>query len=326
MKRAIPQKIFSRKMFFLIGISLYAFILGACGGGGGGGAGLTYTGKTTQASVSPENSGKILSDVQEFGAGLRNEEISFLKPGKTGTQPDQTTIMFNIMQHIRAAISNQNRHFAANKVVPINETELGSCGGNLTITGTFDDVTEEINLNFHFNQFCENGTTTSGTINAQGNETQFTVTYSAVTITRLSNTVSIAGTVDFEIHTTNQSTMTMNAVVQDHLSGKSFQLENYRVTATESETGTTFNISGRFFSSDEGFIDITTITPFFVANANEFPSSGVLEILGSNGTKARLTATNSTGFKLEVDADGNGTFEWMVSGPWEVLENTSTVS
>lgn len=262
-----------------------------------------------------------MSEVQDFGGGL--DDAALLKPGENSMQSRPYLQFYDVVQRIQLSISNQKSHFSANKPVPVNETEAGTCGGQITIKGSVDDETSDVDLTVQFNQFCEDGTTISGTTTAKGNSDTLTMTISGLTVTDASSSITMEGSIVVEDISLSRITMTMNVVVRDNASGKTFKLENYRVAVIESSTGTTIALSGRFFSPDEGFVDLTTPTQLFVASGDEFPSSGVLEVKGSNGTTARLTALDATQFKLEVDADGDGAFESTTTGPWGNLETTT---
>lgn len=303
-------------------LSFLILILTGCGGegdDGGGQTAITYTGKTTQVKLTPENSGKIMSQVQNFDLGL--DDVPLLEKSSVSTlESRQYLQLYDVVQKIQASIFDQSR---SNKPVPVNETGVGNCGGQITIKGSVDDDIIEFDLTIQFKEFCEDATTISGTINLQGKQNELTMTLTGLTVTDVLDSITMQGSIVIDALSSSRSTMAMNLVVRNNASGKTFKFENYRLDITEGRSSETFTLSGRFFSSDEGFIDLRTPTPFFILSSSEFPSSGVLEISGLDGTQARLTALSTLEFQLEVDADGNGVFEFTITGPWENLENTT---
>jgi hypothetical protein len=72
-------------------------------------------------------------------------------------------------------------------------------------------------------------------------------------------------------------------------------------------TGNSMTVSGTYYDYVHGYVVISTVTPLTVSSYSTKPTSGQLLFTGSNGTKARLTYTNS-GHILEVDAAGNNTY------------------
>ena len=93
-------------------------------------------------------------------------------------------------------------------------------------------------------------------------------------------------------------------------------LRHYIVSRIRDEGPVTF---ARFmdwclYHPDYGYGDVVTVTPFFIATGDTFPSSGQLVVTGAANSKARLTALSSTQFQVEVDADGDDIYETTV-GP-----------
>ncbi|MFQ5588990.1 MAG: hypothetical protein ACE5F7_09115 [Nitrospiria bacterium] len=306
------------------------FFMAACGGGGDGGgeSAVTYTGKTTQAEVTTANSGKLASEVQEFGGGL--DDAAF--PLKPGGHPRQTHLQaVHVIQWLESSVLNERGLLSANKPVQVDPplSENGNCGGNFVATGTIDDVTLDFDLTIRFNNYCNNGTTVSGAITATGSATVFgdinisNMTMENLTVQDSVSSFSMNGSLVVHSQSVSSSDITMNMMIRNNASGKTVKIENYRVTETNVPGGIRTSISGRFFSPDEGFVDVSTPTPFFTAFGNTFPSSGVLEITGSNGAKAQLTALDASQFRLEVDADANGTFESTTTELWENLETVT---
>jgi hypothetical protein len=105
---------------------------------------------------------------------------------------------------------------------------------------------------------------------------------------------------------------TMNMMVRDDQAGEVFMVQNYQVQISEGSGGVEVEmaIDGRYYDPHEGYVDIDTTVTFVIMYGDDNPSSGVLTVTGANNSSARLTAISSTQCLVEVDADGDGTYEY----------------
>lgn len=85
---------------------------------------------------------------------------------------------------------------------------------------------------------------------------------------------------------------------------------------------TSLTYTGALSSSAFGSRDVQISTPqtLLVQGSDDFPSSGQLLVTGSGGSKLRLTALSKTQVKLELDADGDGTYETSATKTWLELQ------
>lgn len=110
-------------------------------------------------------------------------------------------------------------------------------------------------------------------------------------------------------------TVGMDIVLTKSATGKSYWAHNYTFTLVSDAAATYANVtaSGRFYNADNGYVDFSTPTPMYIdANAAN-PTSGVMLFTGSNGSKARLTVNANGSYLIEVDADGDGSYEWSTT-------------
>jgi hypothetical protein len=84
------------------------------------------------------------------------------------------------------------------------------------------------------------------------------------------------------------------------------------------------NMRGKFYHPDYGYVYLTTQTPLSISNTDLWPSAGTLIATGANSSKVKLTATSSTTYSIEIDADGDAAYdgsdvlyETQLSGYWE---------
>lgn len=72
--------------------------------------------------------------------------------------------------------------------------------------------------------------------------------------------------------------------------------------------------TGRYFVHDYGYVNLSTEKPFRIYDNDFWPSSGAAIATGDLGTKAKLSAINSSSFIVEADTDGDGLFDDYSSG------------
>jgi len=111
--------------------------------------------------------------------------------------------------------------------------------------------------------------------------------------------------------------------VNERLGNFTFQAEID--TATETDM-VTFNYSSSAFT---GSVDVSTVTPCATASASNFPNTGVLTLAGSGGSKVQVTIhgdetlpstpTAPTQVTIDLDANGDGTFETTTTVDWSAL-------
>lgn len=63
-------------------------------------------------------------------------------------------------------------------------------------------------------------------------------------------------------------------------------------------------------------ITIATVTPMQAYFVNPYPHAGQTVVSGASGTKLRMTAVDSMSVRLELDANGDGTYEITTIRPW----------
>jgi hypothetical protein len=117
-----------------------------------------------------------------------------------------------------------------------------------------------------------------------------------------SQALKVNGTVSSSV-TVSGSTLSIN-VVETDLSNNTTYWQN---DITFVLTGSSMTVVGRYYHPTHGYVNITTVVPLTVSSLTGQPTAGQLLFTGSNGSKARLTF-NATGYVIEVDTTGTGTF------------------
>lgn len=106
--------------------------------------------------------------------------------------------------------------------------------------------------------------------------------------------------------------------------GISFSIQNYQTETTfnESTGAYTMSVDGTL-SSDEigGTVNFDTIDVISgnASSGSGYPSAGILEITGANGSSLTLTVESETSVLLEIDNDGDGTIDATLNTTWVEL-------
>lgn len=80
------------------------------------------------------------------------------------------------------------------------------------------------------------------------------------------------------------------------------------------------SLNGAFTASSiGGRIIVATVQPVTQLGTDAYPSSGQLTVTGAAGTWLRVTALSATQVQLELDANGDGTYEGSGVFTWSTL-------
>jgi hypothetical protein len=310
----------SGNLLFII-LQLVFLTVYGCGGGGGstssGNTGGTTTGGTSsQATLDRTNAVAIAK-------GAYTGLITGSSLGGFGdvqqTERDQPTYLL-LIQAMEEAIRQINVREPQDNVHPEHIVTQsfninGSCGGNASYTIQVNDATGQFSGNMTYNNYCSGGvtingsTTYSGINNGSSGIRAFTFTFTNLTMTIGSSSSTLNGSITYTYISTG-FTATVDLQQRDNVTGKLFRIDNWNLSVTKTSSYLQYSVSGRFYHSDYGYVEISTPTPFLIYTGQIWPSQGVMIVTGSNGTKCRLTVTSSTTYVVDVDEDGNGTYEW----------------
>ncbi len=306
-----------------------AALLAACGGGGDGGgtsgnSGITYTGPTSAAPITGANA-NTLAKTALFSNSATG--VSVFKTGTTSNTAADTSLaaMIKTLSRLPQQINLDKTQLtqASRAVFTPPAPITGSCGGSFTYSFNVDDATGSFSGSLIFNSFCEdvndviNGTiTASGTVDLNTKEfISFSMTFSSLSINDAGTSMTFNGTMTVSFPDVNTTLFTMSMDATDS-NGVSVRIDNFAVQTTDNGTYETINISGRFFHSQYGYVNISTLTPMNVTLIGDYPYSGVMLLTGANGTRAQITFNTSNNYVLDVDADGNGSFELRGTCNW----------
>ena len=294
----------------------------ACGGGGGGGdtaiapASLTYAGVTSPAIVDPNNAAELASDA--FLGGETGTSLGIF----TSVSETQPTFAREIKLYEAVQIFNDALYkidFDAHAtdalaVQTAQETMHGDCGGSATYTMNLNDATGAFNGSMNFNFFCNQNTIISGTVGFSGQldmgtqePDSFSFSINMVSMTSNNQSYVMDGDVSFDV-TGPIAQAAINLLMKD-AANETFWVRDYRLSITEEVDYSDIMMSGRFYHPTHGYVDLTTIEQVRIYHVYEWPSSGKLQIVGASGSRAHLTALDEYTCEIEVDENGDGTFD-----------------
>ncbi|MFZ5876365.1 MAG: hypothetical protein ACOYXU_08145 [Nitrospirota bacterium] len=298
-----------------------AFTLAACGGGGGGGSSIVYSGLTTPAAITSDNALALAGTA--YDSGNSGGSLAFV-----GTAADRTTgseigaaRAVNVAHVLVAAVRSARFGPSSETTVAAGATTSGSlpagtCGGSATYSGTADESTGEFHATFRFTAWCNEGVTVSGTLNADGlvdvstqDLASLEFSFSVLTIDDGTNTFQGRGTISVTFGASDVLTIDMDFGSGD---GTIYRASNLIIESSLNGSDETVTVTGRVFHPLHGYVDVTTPQALVVVSGDDYPSSGELVVTGAGGSRARITAVSATTFRLDVDEDGNGSYETMV--------------
>lgn len=307
--------------FLVILLPVFLSIYGCGGGGGGGGgasSGIAYSGITSQAIIDQTNATDIAEGAYTGG------KIGGSSIGSVGSvqeiDVDHPRYLY-LARAMEEAIRKIDVHappgvVESGAIVSENGNFTGDCGGNASYAVQLDNLTGDFSGNINFNSFCSEGTTLSGAATFSGTYNipadqfnQFTFTFDSLTATLGTDSFTFNGSLAYVFQSSTSVTATMEMHLRDNATGKVYWVNNYAMAISEGPGYIQFEVSGRFYDPDYGYVELSTPTPFHINSGQSWPSQGVMILTGKNGTKARLTVNSAATFVVEWDADGNGSYE-----------------
>lgn len=315
-----------------------SFAFMGCGGGSGGSgssggdSGLSYSGQTAPAEIDEENADDIAAGAfgaGQTGVGMTATEVSADYQGATDLQVDNFRA-FNMPRILGDAARSMDlrpplHQSSVNADATYKEsgTEYGSCGGQFTYTIWINDNSGEFDGSFKFSNFCENGVTISGKTEVEGRANPNTGDIISITFwfENLSDeTMRMDGEISMDF-SDSPIVCTMDCLLKDKKTGRVYWARNYTVYIYEYGDRNEIEISGKYYHPKYGSVYVSTEEPFVIYDGDDWPSSGILLMVGANNTKAKLTAIDETQCRVEADTDGDGSYDWD-SGPldWDDME------
>jgi hypothetical protein len=197
----------------------------------------------------------------------------------------------------------------------------GDCGGSAQYAIQYNDATGDFSGTLTFASYCSQGVALNGGLSFSGNIDvntggfqRFTLSFNNIAMTSGNNSFTNAGSITYNFQA-SPITVSMTLFLLDHTTGKVFWINPFNMTLSRASDYVDFQVSGRYYHPDYGYVDISTPTAFRIYSDSTWPSQGVLILDGKTGiaggsSKARLTAISATAYMVEADTDGDGAYEW----------------
>jgi hypothetical protein len=184
------------KQCVLVGAVSAMALLSGCGSSGsnsdskidsaGAGAGIGYSGSTSEAVISVDNSNDLAGSGVVVTKSLTQTNDVKLPIGITvsGSLPVAVQDKLN-----KILTSHRAPKTASNLPVGITETESGDCGGSIISSGS------ETGYKTTFNDFCEDGSITNGTISGSFSDSTETMSFNEFSVFDDGETFVMSGTI-----------------------------------------------------------------------------------------------------------------------------------
>lgn len=260
--------------------------------------------------------------------------------GVAGRSHALTALMARAVNAARASrkgIASATAHPSATTT----DTEACTSGGTVTIALDDHDNNQQISngdvITATFAQCKDTATSTisgaiSVTLTGTPTDTQFSANanFQNIVVTDNDVTATIAGNVAVtESDTSTDSVITLSVgssgltastTSTSYTDSVSFA-SGFVITTDEASSGSvSVSLAGTMSAqSVGGSITIATPQPLVEAASDAYPSSGQVIITGASGSAVRATVLDKTQVKLELDANGDGTYESTSTVAWNAL-------
>ncbi len=336
----------SRFFKFLIVCFLIALVNVGCGSGGGGGGGdgegggggesvpdnpvtpISYTGSTNQAVISTGNAAYIaIGGLQGGAPGTGNSGLGTASINVSAEWEQNYPRLLTLSRTLERSVRNIDSaplHGEITVSVEYSDiqTRAGECGGMAYYSIRYDDDGNVSGTDTYVD-YCNDGVTVSGGINYSGRKTsiysneylELSISFGPFQIVDADGTFTTQGTIDYD-YTVSPVAVTMDLLMNCSCDGKIYRYENFTMTLTEGYNYIDFEMNGRFYEPDYGYLDISTVETFRVHDNASWPDRGEFVFTGNSGTMARFIILSDTEYAVEVDTDGDGFYDWSKIVSW----------
>lgn len=314
--------------------------LASCGGGGGGGGGPSGPPPGTPVALTAANAQSVTDDVL-------NTSLSFISVGGSSsagagvvplsaqfkTRP-RTHLLFGALREHVGVLSGspaQTGPFVPAAPQPPVNCDMAPNG----TTGTITTDPETTSTTVTFSNCFSGGETINGTVAVSNlaSPSAGTVTghvsHNLTFVQTGFPTLTSSGEFDIS-HVTAGTVVTdtlTNGTITLQLDGDAANISGFNIASTvdTSSGALTDSVSGTIGSTlIGGTVTVATPTAFQTAPTAQFPNTGQLIITGAANSKVRFTVLGDESLvgnevRIEVDPEGDGTFQAPVEMTWAAL-------
>lgn len=207
---------------------------------------------------------------------------------------------------------------------------VGSCGGNLTYSGTYNEVSGAFSGSITMNDFCDDeffdqslvidgGISASGFLDTDTDELKtYTIKFNNFTASTAQESETLTASIAVDL-TSFPVVLSFSGSLKDNITGRIYRMTNMVLEASEGLGFFDVVFSGKYEDSDYGSVVVSTEEALRFFDSDDWPSSGILIATGDTGieggaTKARMFVLNDTAFQVDADTDGDGLYDDYSSG------------
>lgn len=298
-------------------------VVAGCGGGlsGSGGGSLVYDGSTSHAVV--DGSTARDTAVGAYLGGGSGASMVTLASVATGadTQGGSRTVEFaGMLRDVVEKINPSPLPSGSRALANDSGTIQGDCSGSAGTASYsigIDPLSGTFTGTFSFNAYCSGGTTLNGTAAYSGSIDlalldigKMSISFGSLSVSSPSDSFTTSGSVSFDL-STDPAVVTMTMVMRDDTTMETVKVENLGMTLADNSVYVDMVMnSGRFYHPQHGYADCRTTSPVRLYYSDDWPGTGVLVCVGAAASKARLTFTSITQYRVEADADGDDIYEY----------------
>lgn len=319
--------------------ALCSGLVSACGGGGDG------------DSPAPAASVAITSANQQQVARTAASSVTSLAStgglgGVASSSGASVPRLPGLSRHVALALGTARESALSARARPLaTESEQIDCpaGGSITLTVTYSNASQFTpgdTLGFTFNN-CQTTATdnTNGTMSIAMSSyaetpagANFAGTMSLnLTATEGDRTSAVSGSVSAsyaDLSATSSrldlavgpSGLTASVITAGGTPETIGYVSGFTISETDTSTSSSVTVNGSIDSSRlAGRITLQTATPIVQLAADAYPSSGVLRVTGAGGSALLLTVQSATALQVQLDANGDGTYEASATYTWALI-------
>jgi hypothetical protein len=323
-----------------------ALILSACGGGGGGSSEPVIVLSSVTSANAPDVAANSFSSVIAF-EGRAEIGPSLIFSSSAGS-PNEATSKGVIDITLRQIYKGLAAKSADTLSIAATGTEEIACIDGGTITFTWTEAASNVvsngdSMTVAANNCVQGSTRLNGSFTVSFSNISGTpspssawsatlgLTYSNFTLSEGTESITVDGDMRNTVNQVNSSDTSYA------IDGTSFALTETSGTTTVSETlidytyngsyisgvntfGANFTVSGTFRTIGNVAYAVTTTVPFKQTSGN-YPYQGSMIVKGANNSAVKMNVIDNSTVQIEIDNNGDGTYEEVRTMAWSALEN-----
>jgi len=310
-------------------------MLTACGGGG------DSSPAANDVAITSTNQAAVTRASLNGGTGVALVAQGPLAGGGTSSP----LVAATLVRRAVAAAANQRKVIASLGARPgAASTSTEACQVSGTMTVTFDDrdgngtLSNGDVLTAAFAQCHDSDTssingTVAITLTAAPTDTTLDASASFQNVTAVDGSVSSGISGNVALHEVDGSTVStvqltvgsgglaVNVASSTYNDSVSFE-SGMTFSASDTTDGSQASLSldGSFAAASiGGRVTVTTLTPLTTTDTSDYPATGVIKIVGASGSTVLATVLDDTQVQLQLDANGDGTYESSTVVAWATL-------